>query len=105
MIKAQGYFVTSYEDEGNSEIVLGSRFGCSTSRTTEEGETADLDGEERYLDILRRVHEHGGVLLHRDTSRHGMRARRQENCAIDLGESVSLGPSHHDMAMAESPFG
>lgn len=43
-----------------------------------------------------------GVPLHRDTCRHGMRARRRENCAIDMGESVSLGPSHHDMAMAES---
>lgn len=66
---------------------------------------AGLDGAERYLDTLRRVREHSGVPMHRDTSRHGMRAKRQENCVIGLDESVSLGPSHHDMAMAESPFG
>lgn len=66
---------------------------------------AGLDGAERYLDTLRRVREHGGVPLHRDTSRHGIRARRQENCALGLDESVSLGPSPHDIATSESPFG
>lgn len=81
-------------------IVLGSCFGCSTSRTTGEGNPADLDGAQRHLDILRRVHEHGGVPLHRDASRHGMRARRQENWGIDSGRVISLLPSQHDIAMA-----
>lgn len=86
-------------------VVFGSCFGCSTPRMTEAEEAAGLLGAERYLDILRRVHEHGAVPLHRDTSHHGMRARRQENRAMGLDENVSLGPSRYVTATAESAYG